>query len=58
MFYGIVSFEQSNTCIALHNLLYHPNCMCFIKNEHLQLQYVVGFFCKIYDLSAYTMYKL
>jgi len=51
--------NTSNTRYALHTLVYHPNYMCFIKKKfRLQLQYVIEFFCKIYHLSANTMYKL
>jgi len=51
-------WNTSNTCYALHTLLYHPNYMRFIKkNYRFQLQYVVEFFCKIYHLSANTTYE-
>ena len=51
--------NTSNTCIALHNLLHHPNYMCFI---FLKLSFAVAIccriFCKIYNLLANTMQKL
>jgi len=51
--------NTSNTCIALHNLLYHPHYMCFNTKEILfAVGICCGYLCKIYNLSANNMYKL
>jgi len=59
-FDGIVSVEHKYcTCIALSNLWYHPNQVCFILKEIVVCSYnmLCDFFVRFTLWSVSTMYK-